>query len=41
MKLQQADKVTGPYTDVTGAANPYTVPMTDAAKFYRSKWVSP
>jgi hypothetical protein len=33
--LQQADSVTGPYTDVENPAKPYTTAPTGAAKFYR------
>jgi hypothetical protein len=33
--LQQADDVTGTYTDVTVATSPYTTPANAPAKFYR------
>jgi hypothetical protein len=33
--LQSADSVTGPYTDVTGAASPYSVSVLKSAKYYR------
>jgi hypothetical protein len=33
--LQQADNVTDPYTTVTGASSPYSVPATATKKFYR------
>ena len=33
--LQQADTVTGPWTDVVGAANPYTVSGPGPIKFFR------
>ena len=33
--LQQANNVTGPYTDVPGATSPTTVTPTAASKFYR------
>lgn len=34
--LQAADSVSGPYTDVTGATSPYTLPITNTTrKFYR------
>ncbi len=38
--LQQADAVTGPYTNVPGAVTPYEVPPDDIAarKFYRLKF---
>ena len=35
--LQQADVVTGPYTDVVGARSPFTVSPTAAKKFYRNR----
>ena len=35
--LQQADNVTGPYTDVAGATSPYRVNITPGAKFYRAR----
>jgi hypothetical protein len=35
--LQQADEVTGPYTDVSGAMSPYTITPAEAKKFYRLK----
>jgi hypothetical protein len=35
--LQGAVVVTGPFTDVAGATSPYKVPLTGAAKLYRSK----
>jgi hypothetical protein len=35
--LQQADVITGPFSDVTGATSPYTVNATGTAKFYRVK----
>jgi hypothetical protein len=34
--LQSADVVTGPYTDVSGATSPYTIPATGAQKYFRS-----
>jgi hypothetical protein len=36
--LQQADSVSGPYTDVTGAASPYTVQASGPKKFYRLRF---
>jgi hypothetical protein len=33
--LQSADTVTGPYTDVVGAASPYSVSVLKSAKYYR------
>ena len=33
--LQQADAVTGPYTDLTSASSPYNPPVGPAKKFYR------
>lgn len=36
--LQQADLVTGPYTDVAGAISPYTAPAGPAKKFYRLRF---
>ena len=33
--LQQADVVTGSYTDLLDAASPYTIPAADAQKFFR------
>jgi hypothetical protein len=38
--LQSADQVPGPYTNVNGAVAPYSIPLTNAEKFYRIK-VSP
>ena len=35
--LQSADRVEGPYTDVSGASSPLTVPASGAAKFYRAR----
>ena len=35
--LQQADNVTGPYTDVPGATSPYRVTISPGAKFYRAR----
>ncbi len=35
--LQSADQVAGPFADVAGAASPFTVSPTGAAKFYRAK----
>ncbi len=34
--LQSADQVEGPYTAVTGATSPYTVPAGTTIKFYRA-----
>lgn len=33
--LQEADEVTGPYTDVTGAVSGYSIPASAAKKFFR------
>lgn len=33
--LQQSDKVTGTYTDLTSASSPYTIPAGTSLKFYR------
>jgi hypothetical protein len=35
--LQASDLVTGPYTDVTGAASPYSTPATGRARFFRAR----
>lgn len=35
--LQQADSVTGPYTDVPGATSPHRVTIAPGAKFYRAR----
>ena len=35
--LQSADSLAGPWTVVTGATSPYTVPTLSAGKFYRPK----
>jgi len=32
--------ILGPYTPVTGASSPYTVPQTDTQRFYRTQWQS-
>jgi hypothetical protein len=39
--LQSADVVTGPYTDVVGAASPYSVSVLKSAKFYRYRGHTP
>jgi hypothetical protein len=39
--LQSADSVTGPYTDVTGAASPYSVSVLKSAKYYRYRGHTP
>lgn len=36
--LQSADTVNGAFTDVSGAVPPYTLTVTNAAKFYRVKF---
>jgi hypothetical protein len=33
--LQKADEAAGPYSDITAATSPYSVPTTAARKFYR------
>jgi hypothetical protein len=33
--LQEADNVSGPYTDVTNATSPYTITPTASRKFFR------
>jgi hypothetical protein len=38
-KLQGANNVVGPYTDLTGVTNFYSVPITNAARFFRTQWV--
>jgi len=40
-KLQSATEINGTYTDVTGASNPYPVPVSGTMKFYRTIWVPP
>jgi PKD repeat protein len=35
--LQSATVVTGPYTNITGAVSPYTLPPSEAARFFRVK----
>lgn len=35
--LQQADAVSGPYTDVSGATSPYKTAPAGSAKFYRAR----
>ena len=37
--LEQADAVTGPWTEVPGATNPYPVVNLQAGKFYRLRFV--
>src|ERR1051326_1722339 len=39
--LQSADSVAGPYTDVVGAASPYSVSVLKSAKFYRYRGHTP
>lgn len=34
--LQSADSILGPWTDVPASTSPYTVPVRNAAKFYRA-----
>lgn len=36
--LQQADSLTGPWTDLPAAISPLTTPATGAGKFYRLRW---
>lgn len=36
--LQQADQVSGPWTDVPGATSPFNVIPTAPSKFYRVRW---
>lgn len=38
-KLQGAANVAGPYSDLTGVTNSYTVPATNSARFFRTQWV--
>jgi hypothetical protein len=35
--LEEAPSLSGPWTEVTGATSPYTLPMSGAMKFYRIK----
>jgi PKD repeat protein len=35
--LQSAPVVTGPYTNITGVSSPYTLPPSEAARFFRIK----
>lgn len=35
--LQGSDSITGPFTDVSGATSPATIPADGAAKFYRTR----
>ena len=35
-KLQEAASLNGPFTDVSGATSPYTIPAASGIKFYRS-----
>jgi hypothetical protein len=39
--LQSADSVNGPYTDVPGAASPYSISVQATAKFYRYRGHTP
>jgi hypothetical protein len=39
--LQSADSVTGPYTDVVGAASPFTVSVLKSKKYYRYRGHTP
>lgn len=39
--LQAADKVDGPYTDVTTEGTTYRTPMTETQKYYRLVWTAP
>jgi hypothetical protein len=33
--LQESTNVSGPYTDVFGAASPLSIPMTNSQEFFR------
>ena len=39
--LQQSDDILGTYTDVPGAASPYTIAVSGAQKFYRTRGTVP
>jgi hypothetical protein len=39
--LQQSDDILGTYTDVPGAASPYTIAVSGAQKFYRARSTVP
>jgi hypothetical protein len=34
-QLQSASNINGPYTDVSGATSPYTVPPSNAQQYFR------
>jgi hypothetical protein len=36
--VEQSDSLSGPWTEVVGAANPLVVPGTGAPKYYRPKF---
>jgi hypothetical protein len=38
LRLEQADSLTGPWTEIVGAPDPYVAPASSAAKFYRPKF---
>jgi hypothetical protein len=35
-KLQSANAIPGPWKKVTGATSPYTVPVSEGARFFRA-----
>jgi len=40
-KLQSAASISGPWSDVTNATSPYSSPVGNAPKFFRTQWVAP
>jgi len=40
-KLQSANVITGPWSDVASATSPYSSPVASGPKYFRTQWVSP
>jgi hypothetical protein len=40
-KLQSANSVLGPWSDVGGATSPYSSPTANAPIYFRTQWVAP
>jgi hypothetical protein len=40
-KLQSANTVLGPWSDVNNATSPYSSPLANAPRYFRTQWVAP
>lgn len=40
-KLQSANSVLGPWSDVNNATSPYSSPLANAPRYFRTQWVAP